>query len=265
MVSKTDIWSRGDQYERYVGRWSRLVAEEFVRWLAPPPRSRWLDLGCGTGVLTQTVVRATAPVIVLGIDSSPGFVAYGSSQSPDATAHFAVGDMAALPARDEAFDWVVSGLALNFVPDPARAVAEAARATRVGGTVAAYVWDYADGMQLMRYFWEAAGDLDPAARDHSEIRRFSLCRPAPLADLMATALGDIKVRGIEIPTVFVDFDDYWEPFLGGQGPAPAYAMSLSSRDRTRLRELLRYRLPGESNDSIRLTARAWAVRGTRSG
>jgi SAM-dependent methyltransferase len=264
MRSEADIWSKGDQYERYVGRWSRLVADEFVRWLDAPPRLRWLDLGCGTGVLMQTIVRATAPVVVLGIDSSPGFVAYGSSRSTDATAYFAVGDMASLPARDGGFDRVVSGLALNFVPDPARAVAEAARTTRVGGTVASYVWDYADGMQLMRYFWEAAGDLDPAARDRDETRRFSLCRPTPLAALMATALSDIEVRGIEVPTVFVDFDDYWEPFLGGQGPAPAYAMSLSAPDRTSLRDLLRDRLPRDRNGSIRLTARAWAVRGTHS-
>jgi SAM-dependent methyltransferase len=151
---------------------------------------------------------------------------------------------------------------LNFVPDPPAALAELRRVTRPGGIVAGYVWDYADGMQLMRRFWDAAADLDPAARDLDEGLRFPLCRPAPLRALFAGAgLADVVVEEIVVPTVFADFDDYWTPFLGGTGPAPAYAVSLPEVDRAVLRESLRSGLPTEPDGSIHLTARAWSVRG----
>jgi len=163
---------------------------------------------------------------------------------------------------DRHFDAVVSGLALNFVPDPSRAVAEFARVGKSGGVAAAYVWDYAEGMAMMRHFWDAATALDPAAADLDQGRRFPLCRPEPLRGLWTDA-GMEKVTGqaIEIPTAFADFDDYWTPFLGGQGAAPAYAMSLTEDHRRALRDMLRVRLPSGTDGSIRLTARAWAVRG----
>jgi hypothetical protein len=102
-----------------------------------------------------------------------------------------------------------------------------ARIARPRGTVGAYVWDYAEGIGLMRYFWDAAGALDPKAKELDEGRRFWLCRPEPLSRLfLTTGLEDVEVRAIEVPTYFRDFDDYWSPFLGGQGPAPSYAMSL---------------------------------------
>jgi hypothetical protein len=153
---------------------------------------------------------------------------------------------------------------VNFVPDPGRAVAEMARVARAGATVAAYVWDYAGKMELMRYFWDTAAALDPDAAERDEGRRFPLCRPEPLAALFrGAALREVETRPIDVPTVFRDFDDYWTPFLGGQGPAPGYAMSLDEERRAALRERLRARLPIEPDGSIRLIARAWAVRGRR--
>jgi hypothetical protein len=155
------------------------------------------------------------------------------------------------------FDAVVSGLALNFVPSPRDAMAELTRVAAPGGTVAAYVWDYADGMAMLRHFWDAALELDPAAPD--EGARFPLCQPATLADLWrAAGLTAVQVRAIVVSMVFADFDAYWRPFLGGQGPAPGYLASLSVSERESLRALLRERLPERD---IRLTARAWAVRG----
>jgi SAM-dependent methyltransferase len=163
---------------------------------------------------------------------------------------------------DGEFDAVVSGLVLNFVPGPAEALAELTRVAAPGGAVAAYVWDYADGMALMRRFWDAAAALDPAAAEVDEGRRFPLCRPEPLRELWTGAgLAGVDVEAIDVPTVFADFDDYWTPFLGGQGPAPGYAMSLPEDRRAALRESLRERLPVAADGSIRLTARAWAVRG----
>jgi SAM-dependent methyltransferase len=164
---------------------------------------------------------------------------------------------------DLQFDAVVSGLTLNFVPEPDRAAAELARVAAPGGVVAAYVWDYAEGMAMMRYFWDAATALDPAAAELDEGRRFPLCQPDALGRLWTGAgLADVEVRAIEVPTRFADFDDYWTPFLGGQGPAPGYVMSLDEERRDALRDLLHARLPSAQDGSIPLTARAWAVRGT---
>ena len=152
---------------------------------------------------------------------------------------------------------------LNFIPDQTKAVAEMRRTTLPGGTVAAYVWDYAGEMQLMRHFWDAAIALKPAARELDESMRFPGCRPEPLLALFSAAgLRDAAVKAIDVPTVFKDFDDYWSPFLGGQGPAPGYCMSLSEADRVALRDRIRAGLPLAADGSIPLIARAWAVRGT---
>ncbi len=258
---KTD-WSSGDSYEPYVGRWSRLVARAFLDWLAVPPDSKWLDVGCGTGALSQTILRYATPFTVKGIDRSDEYVQYAHAQTPDDRASFEVGDAKNLPVESGAYDAVVSGLMLNFVPDAALAVSEMKRAARSGGVVAVYLWDYADKMELMRHFWDAAGALDPAALNLDEGRRFPLCKPDPLKHLFRAAeMKDVEVQAIDVRTEFKDFDDYWQPFLGGQGPAPSYVTSLDESGRTALRERIRSTLPIESDGSISLIARAWAVRG----
>jgi SAM-dependent methyltransferase len=261
---RPDAWATGAAYEPYVGRWSRLVAKEFLSWLAVTPGKRWLDVGSGTGALSGMILAMASPAQVDAVDRSDGFVAYAREQVKDPRVRFEVADAQALPSPADSYDAIVSGLALNFVPDPARAAAEMARVARSGATVAAYVWDYAGRMELMRYFWDAAGALDPAARDLDEGRRFPLCRPEPLAALLqAAGLAGVDTRPIDVPTVFRDFDDYWSPFLGGQGPAPGYATSLDEPRRVALRERLRGALSAGPDGAIRLTARAWAVRGTK--
>jgi hypothetical protein len=156
---------------------------------------------------------------------------------------------------------VVAGLVLNFVPDQRAALLEMARVTGKGGTIAAYVWDYAGKMELMRFFWDAAVELDADAAKLDEGVRFPLCRPGALKTLFAsTGLEEVEVKPIDIPTPFANFDDYWQPFLGGQGPAPAYAMSLDETARARLQDRIRERLPPGADGSISLTARAWAAR-----
>jgi SAM-dependent methyltransferase len=262
--SGVDRWDSGDAYEPYVGRWSRLVAREFVRWLAVPPGSCWLDVGCGTGALIRPVLEHAAPSEAVGIDPSAAYIALARARMDDPRVNFENGDAQALQAAAETFDVVVSGLVVNFVPQPELAVAEMARVARPGGTVAAYVWDYAEGMRLMRYFWDAAVVLDPKAKELDEGQRFWLCKPEPLSRLFLSAgLEDVEVRAIEVPTYFRDFDDYWSPFLGGQGPAPGYAMSLSEQRRAELRERIRASLPSDAEGGIPLSARAWAVRGVR--
>ena len=257
-ATMTGMWAKGEAYEPYIGRWSRPVAERFVAWLAPARGDRWLDVGCGTGALTEAVL-ATGPAAVLGVDPAPGFVGY-ARERVGGRAAFAVADAAALPARDGSVDRVVSGLVLNFLPDPPAAVAGMARACRPGGTVAGYVWDYGGGMQLVERFWAAATAVDPAAADRDEFRRFGYWQPDELTGLLAGAgLTGVRTTEITVPTVFRDFADYWTPFLGGQGPAPAYLAQLPAGTRDRVRDRLRASLPA---GPIRLTARAYAVRGT---
>jgi SAM-dependent methyltransferase len=258
----TETWAAGDAYERYVGRWSRLVARDFLEWLDLPPDLEWLDVGCGTGALAATIAERCAPAVVLGIDSSDGFLALARARLDDPRARFEVGDAGALPLPDAAVDVAVSGLVLNFVAEPVAMIREMRRVVRPGGTVAVYVWDYAGGMQLMRHFWDAAAALDPAARALDEGVRFPICRPGPLADLLAAAgLGAVTTTAIDVPTVFADFDDCWSPFLGGQGPAPGYCVRLPEAKRAALRERLRAVLPIEADGRIALSARAFAVRG----
>jgi SAM-dependent methyltransferase len=259
-----DTWASGANYEPYVGRWSRLVARQFLSWLNIPPQSMWLDVGCGTGALSQTVLELSAPAQVTGVDRSEGFVAFAREHIRDERANFKVGDAVDLPVETGAYDAVLSGLMLNFVPQHSRAVAEMARAARPGGVVAAYVWDYAGKMEMMQHFWNAAAALDPQAFDLDEGRRFPICNPDALAELFQAAnLYNVEARPIEIDTTFKDFDDYWSPFLGGQGAAPSYNMSLSAELRAAIRDSLRKTLPIAPDGSISLVARAWAVRGTR--
>ena len=152
---------------------------------------------------------------------------------------------------------------MNFVPDGRAALAEMARVTGSGGTIAAYVWDYAGKMELMRLFWDAAVELNPDAARMDEGARFPLCRPEGLTELFEGAgLRGVEVTAIDIPTPFARFEEYWRPFLGGQGPAPAYAMSLDETARARLRDRIRERIPVQADGSVSLTARAWAVRAT---
>ncbi len=258
-----DVWAVGAGYECYIGRWSRLVARELLRWLRVAPHSRWLDVGCGAGALADSIAEVAEPEVVVGIDRSKAFVGHARGSAPAARARFCVADAQALPVAASAFDAVVSGLVLNFVPEPGRMVAEMARAGRPGGTVALYVWDYAAGMQLVRRFWDAARALDPGAASLDEADRFPICARGPLEALFAAAgLSGVEARAIDVPTPFRDFDEYWSPFLQGQGPAPAYAMSLPAERRTALREAVRARLPVAPDGSVPLAARAWAVRGS---
>jgi SAM-dependent methyltransferase len=257
----SDTWERGSPYEQYVGRWSRMVAPLFLSWLNTQSGSRWLDVGCGTGALCAAILDRCSPSMIVGVEPSEGFLK-SAKENLASRAVLCQGSATAFPLSDASVDVVVSGLVLNFIPDQRAALLEMARVTSPRGIIAAYVWDYAGKMELMRLFWNAAAEFDPKAAVLDEGIRFPLCRPEALEKLFTSAgLEEVEVRALDITTTFADFDDYWQPFLGGQGPAPAYLMSLDETARTRLRELIRERLPMEENGSITLTARTWAARG----
>ncbi len=258
------IWSGATAYEQHMGRWSRLVAREFVSWLAVPADETWLDVGCGTGTLTETIFEMASPHYVVGSDESEAYIDYLRHRLTDERLCFDVESAQGLNFDNEFYGNTVSGLTLNFVSNPRIGIAEMVRVTQPGGIVAAYVWDYAGEMQMLRYFWNAAVEFDPAARELDEGARFTICKPEPLAALFRDAsLREVETRGIDVPTNFRDFEDYWTPFLGAQGPAPSYVMSLSEERRTALRDHLHATLPIANDGSISLHARAWAVRGTR--
>jgi SAM-dependent methyltransferase len=263
IAAPSDRWQGGDEYEAYVGRWSRRVAELFLLWLGVPLGRSWVDVGCGTGALTSSIASIAAPASIVGIDGSRDFLEAAARRLDDRRAVFVTGDASALPLASGRADAVVSGLVLNFLADPAEALAEWRRVARPGGVVAAYVWDYADGMQPIRAFWDAAIELDDAAAELDEAVRFPACDPDSLAALSGAAgLASISTREIVIEARFRDFDDYWAPFERGVGPAPGYCAALPDDRREALRARLRERLSPSGAGPIVLQARAFAVRGS---
>jgi SAM-dependent methyltransferase len=212
--------------------------------------------------LTETVIKLASPEAIYAVDASKQFVDYASQRITDQRVRFDVADAYHLPGADGIYDVVVSGLMLNFLPQPDRALTEMVRVTAPGGTVGVYVWDYRDGMQMLRYFWDTALELNRDAKALDESERFPLCQRQPLLTLFeGVGLRDVEVTSIEVDMHFQDFGEFWTPFLGGQGPAPDYCMSLDNGKRTALRNKLRDRLPVNQDGSIDLTAVACAVRG----
>jgi SAM-dependent methyltransferase len=265
-ASRHDAWQAADRYEAYMGRWSRRLAPIFLQWLNSQDRLDWLDVGCGTGALSQVIVSSCNPASLLGIDASEGFVAAATAQVMDARTEFRVGDAQALALPAASRDVVASALMLNFVPDRQKALCEMNRVARKGGTVAYCVWDYpGGGMQFMRAFWNAATALDHAALDLAEGRRFPFCTPDGLIELTRRAgLAQIECAPIEIETLFNDFEDFWHPFTLGAGPAPGYCVSLAPDARQRLKERLQADLPRAADGSISFRARAWAIKAIAS-
>ena len=257
-----ETWGSGGPYERYVGRWSRKIAVQFLDWLNISPGQTWADVGCGTGALLSAILARFEPKAIMAIDRSEGFITEAGRTTTDARVYLEVGDALHLPWPSGSCDVSVSGLVLNFVPSAQTMAKEMVRITRDGGQVGAYVWDYAGGMQMMRHFWDVAVALNPndAALDQAE--RFPICQPEPLTNLFEqVGLTSVVVRSIEIPTVFKNFDDYWQPFLGKQGAAPTYLASLDDEHRNQIRDTLKTRLVPAADGSIAMTARTWAVKG----
>lgn len=255
-----NLWADGGAYERYMGRWSRRIAPQFVEWLDLRGGLRWADLGCGTGALSTSVLELAAPASVVGVDPSPGFLEEAAASLVDPRVTLRHGSVEQL--EPGAFDAVVAGLVLNFVPDvegALRAMADAAS----GGTVAAYVWDYAGGMEMLHRFWSAAERLAPVPVGQQELSRFAMCEPGELTRLWEGAgMSEVTTVGLGTEAAFGSFEEIWAPFLGGTGPAPAYVQGLDEAQVARLRDELERDLRRDEKGGYRLGARAWAVRGT---
>jgi ubiquinone/menaquinone biosynthesis C-methylase UbiE len=257
-----DVFGNAKSYESYVGRWSRLVAPQFIAWLDIAPGSAWLDVGVGTGVLTQVILQQASPGKVVGVDLSHEYIEFARQNIHDDRVEFRVEDAGAIAFASSQFDVCVAGLVLNFLPAPQQAVKSMTQAVRGGGTVAAYVWDYSGQMEMMRHFWDAAMKIDPSAHAMAAGQRFTICKPDNLRSLFQSAdLTAIDVIPIDIQTHFKDFDDYWLPFLGAQGSVSQYLRGTADATRSALRDQLQSQLPTTADGGIPLVARAWAVQG----
>jgi SAM-dependent methyltransferase len=262
MLQPQDFFAESDAYERFMGRWSRRLAPQLVKFASVADRDALLDIGSGTGALAFALAAAAPSGRVTGVDRSSAYVRFAQSQASSDRVRFVVGDAQALEFPAAAFDKTLSLLVMNFIPDAPKALREMIRVTRPGGVVAAAVWDYGEGMQMLRVFWDEAVALDPAIAARDE-RNMPLCKRGELAALWrAQGLERVDEQPIAIDLDFVSFDDYWRPFLGGQGPAGAYTGSLPEPRRAALEARLRSRLLGGRRDGpITLQARAWAVKG----
>ena len=259
------MWVDADSYEAYIGRWSRIAATMFLDWLKVAPRSAWLDVGSGTGALTQAILDRAEPARIVGVDRSHAFVSYARTKITDPRVAFEQADATRLTMSNDSFDAVVSALMLNAVPDQPAALREFVRVAKPGCVVATYLWDFDGEMQVLRYFWEAAKAFDPgadAASDDDEA--FAISKPDRLKSAFEKAgLRDVEVRALDVPAHFRDFDDYWAPLQRGHAPSQEHVAALSDVDRSRLRDRLRTMLPTRPDGSIELIARAWAAKGTK--
>jgi SAM-dependent methyltransferase len=259
------MFSAGTAYERFMGRWSRLLAPQLAAFAGVVDGERVLDVGTGTGVLAGALEKSGSSVQVVGIDPSEGFIAYARKSTPSPRITFEVGDAQALKFANGSFDRTVALLVMNFIPNHEKAIAEMRRVTRPQGVVGACVWDYDSGMQSLRIFWDEVIALDPGMEPKDE-RHMKLSRQGQLAALWTKAgLVNVEEKPLYINQDFTSFQDYWEPFLKGAGPAGAYVASLPDARRQQLEKRLRARVLGNQQDGpFRLSARAWCVKGRHS-
>lgn len=256
------MFSRAAGYERYMGRWSRLLVPGYLDFAGVRDGQRILDVGTGTGAVALGIATRTSSAEIVGIDPSEAFLAAGKKQAASGRIRFEVGDAEAMRFPDASFDQALSLLVLNFVKNPEKAIAEMRRVTRPGGTVSACVWDYNEGMQMARFFWDEAValDLSMASKDQ---RNMKFARQGELGDAWRTAgLTAVKEQALVIDQRYANFADYWLPFLEGAGAAGAFVASLSPERRNEIESRLRKRMLGDRPDGpFTLKGRAWCVRG----
>ena len=259
-------WTSGGDYDRWMGRWSRLLAHEFLHWLNLPPGLRWIDVCCGSGILSEVIAEFNSPASVAGVDISREQIDFARRHRVRNNITFETADAMALHFAPASFDVAVCGLGLNYLPDPRKGLEQFTTIIKPGGTVAIYVWDYERGARFLREFWNAAVAVDPDATAFDQARRFPLCTPDGLRTLFAqTNLTDFAIDALNIVTGFSNFDDYWEPLLSGQGSAPNYLARCDSHTIGSIRERLSATLPVNASGTIELPARAWAVRARSTG
>jgi SAM-dependent methyltransferase len=261
-MSRNDqFFTDGAAYEQLMGRWSRAVGDIFLEWIAAPKNLRWLDVGCGTGVFTEQVIRTCDPAAVTGIDPSAEQLAFAQMRAGLRGAEFRVADAQDLPFPNESFDIAVMALVIHFLPDPGKAVPEIFRVLRPGGRAVSYVWDYPTGGS-------------PTAPIAAAMKAMGVHTPGPpsphattvpaLEELWRTAgFERIETRKIEIPVEFGDFDAFWGSMTLPVGPAGKAIAAMSPDERARLRAVLKERTPPAADGRVVYQARANAITGLK--
>jgi SAM-dependent methyltransferase len=243
-----------DSYDRFMGRYSVLLAPQLAALADVAGGQRVLDVGCGPGALTTELVRLVGSDRVTAVDPSESFVAAARERHPGVTVELAGAEQ--LPFPDGSFDASLAQLVVHFMADPVAGLREMARVTLAGGVIAACVWDYGGGTSPLSTFWDAARELDPGVDDES---RLPGARAGHLAELFGAAgLREVEETALEVSIEHSTFEDWWEPFTLGVGPAGAFAAGLDPERQVALRELCRARVP---EAPFVLTASAWAARG----
>lgn len=251
----------GAAYERLMGRWSRRAGDVFLHWLEPPKGLRWLDVGCGTGVFTEQVIRDCAPAAVVGIDPSAEQLAFAETRPGLDAAEFRVADGQALPFADDSFDIAVMALVIHFLPDPTKAVTEMARVLRPGGIAASYVWDYGSGGSPVAPIGRAVRAMGLESAGPPSPHATSL--PA-LEELWRTAgFGEIETRPIDVVIEFAHFEEFWDSMTMPVGPVGTAIARLSPDTRERLRSTLRERTTLTADGRVVYEARANAIKGRK--
>ena len=256
-----------DAYERGVGRWSRRLAPAFLDFCGPVA-GRVLDIGCGTGILAESLLARGGVTGVVGIDIAEPLLARARAGTVDARASFERADAAALPCAGGSFDHALSMLVVNFLADRRASVREAMRVTRPGGTVAAAIWDFRGGFMYTRLAWDIAAALDPvAATERDRLLQTRFLRPGSLEALWTeTGLVDVRGQSLAIDMTFSDFDDYWQPLLDTGQTFSKYFAALPAAARSRMYEAVRAAfLVGDDDGPRSFVARAFAVRGRVAG
>jgi SAM-dependent methyltransferase len=243
-----------EQYDRFMGRYSGPLAPRFADFAGVAAGQRALDVGCGPGSLTGELVRRLGADSVCAVDPSESFVAAVADRYPDVRVQRASAEQ--LPFDAGGFDAALAQLVVHFMADPVRGLQEMLRVTKAGGVVAACVWDHAGGQGPLGVFWEAARELDAAVEDESELAG---AREGHLGELLrAAGASEVRETALSVDVAHASFEDWWDPFLLGVGPAGKYVTKLDATGQARLRDLCRERLP---RAPFVVSARAWAVRG----
>jgi SAM-dependent methyltransferase len=259
MSSEQTSFTDGEAYERRMGRWSRMVGGPFLTWLDVPKGLRWLDAGCGNGAFTEEIIAHCAPAAVTGIDPAEAQISYARARPGTKQADYQLGDAQDLPSDDGSFDVAVMALAISFIPDPAKAVAEMARVVRSGGSVATYMWDLPGGGLPFNPLYGALKSMGlapplPPSADAS--------RRETLRDLWVNAgLQSVETEVFRIPVTFANFGDFWESNALPVGPLGKFIQSLAPAAKDELRQRLHDRLPVSPDGRIAYESFANAVKG----
>jgi len=244
-------------YESFIGRWSRAVAPHFLRWLKPRRAATWLDVGCGTGILTEALLDLCDPASVIGIDPATTQIEHASRSVADSRATFRQADAMRLPFPDRSFDYAVSALVINFLPDPLRALTEMRRVTAAGGVVGGFVWDFEK-------------ELSPSGPLRRAMLAFGAevpCVPGTAHSNMAALKGlferaglqMIKSRTFDVTLAYANFDDFWTAQTPSYSPTTRIIDAMSESDRRRLKRRVQDSLAVSSRGKIEYAARANSI------